>query len=66
MNYFDMIGVMNTTAIQQAFQLYKHPEQMQWLSSPDTQLPEGVTDLLRLSASKERLNQFSKKTSEFA
>ena len=52
---------MNTTAIQQAIRLYKHPSEMQWLSFPDTLLPDGVTDLLRLSASREQLDLFVKK-----
>ena len=52
---------MNTTAIQQAIRLYKHPKEMQWLGFPETLLPDGVTDLLRLYASKQKLTKFAEK-----
>ncbi len=50
---------MNTPAIHQAMRLKRQPEDMAWLCFPDSDLPDGVTDLLRLCASKELLTEFS-------
>lgn len=50
---------MNTPAIHQAMGLVKNPEEMAWLCFPDSDLPEGITDLLRLCSSKELLNEFA-------
>ncbi len=50
---------MSTTAIQLAFQLAKHPQEMNWLLLNDTPLPTGITDLLRLCSSNKRLQKFS-------
>lgn len=55
-----MFTPMNTPAIHQAMRLEKHPEDMAWLCFPDSDLPEGVNDLLRLCSSKEQFNEFSK------
>ena len=52
---------MNTSAIQQAIKLYKHPQEMYWLCSPEADLPEGVTDLLRLCSSQKKLKEFVQK-----
>jgi len=52
---------MNTPAIHQAIRLEKHPEELAWLCFPDSDLPDGVNDLLRLCASSEQLNEFADK-----
>lgn len=51
---------MNTPAIQQAIRLSKYPDEMAWLCQPDSEFPEGVTDLLRLCASEKQMTEFSK------
>lgn len=50
---------MNTPAIHKAIRLEKHPEEMAWLCFPDSDFPEGMSDLLRLAASPELLNEFA-------
>ena len=50
---------MNTPAIHQAMRLGKYPEEMAWLCFPDSDFPEGISDLLRLCSSKEQLIEFS-------
>ena len=50
---------MKTPALHQAIRLYKYPKEMEWLTFPESELPEGVTDLLRLCASKKKLQDFS-------
>jgi len=50
---------MNTPAIHQAMRLKKYPEEMEWLCFPDSDFPEGISDLLRLCSSKEQLIEFS-------
>ena len=50
---------MNTPAIHQAMRLEKHPEEMAWLCFPASDYPDGITDLLKLCSSKERLIEFS-------
>lgn len=50
---------MNTPAIHQAMRLKRQPEDMAWLCFPDSDLPDGVTDLLRLCSSKELLAEFA-------
>ena len=50
---------MNTPAIHQAMRLEKYPEEMAWLCFPDSDFPEGISDLLRLCSSKEQLIEFS-------
>lgn len=52
---------MKTSAIHQAIRLNKHPDEMEWLTLPDAELPEGITDLLRLCASSKKTNSFSQK-----
>lgn len=50
---------MNTPAIHQALRLNKQAEEMAWLCFPDSELPEGINDLLRIAASPELLNEFA-------
>jgi len=50
---------MKTPAIYQAMRLAKNPEEMAWLCLPDSDLPEGVSNLLRLCASPELLDEFA-------
>ncbi len=50
---------MNTPAIHQAMRLEKYPEEMAWLCFPDSDFPEGISDLLRLCSSKEQLVGFA-------
>jgi len=50
---------MNTPAIHQAIRLEKHPEELAWLCYPDSDFPEGISDLLRLCSSKEQLAEFA-------
>ncbi|HIO97721.1 MAG TPA: J domain-containing protein [Leucothrix sp.] len=50
---------MKTPALHQAIRLYKYPQEMEWLTFPESELPEGVTDLLRLCASPKKLSDFS-------
>ncbi len=50
---------MKTPALHQAIRLYKYPSEMEWLTFPESELPDGVTDLLRLCASGKKLNEFS-------
>ena len=50
---------MKTPALHQAIRLYKYPSEMEWLTFPESELPEGVTDLLRLCASQKKLNDFA-------
>ncbi len=50
---------MKTPALHQAIRLYKYPREMEWLTFPESELPEGVTDLLRLCASSKKLNDFA-------
>ncbi len=52
---------MNTSAIHQAILLNKYPLEMEKLTSLDADFPEGITDLLRLCASTQKLCSFSKK-----
>lgn len=50
---------MKTPALHQAIRLYKYPEEMEWLTFPEAELPDGVTDLLRLCASPQKLHEFA-------
>jgi len=50
---------MKTPALHQAIRLYKYPKEMEWLTFPESELPDGVTDLLRLCASPKKLSDFS-------
>lgn len=50
---------MKTPALHQAIRLYKYPKEMEWLTFPESELPEGVTDLLRLCASQKKLKDLS-------
>ncbi|MEE9444894.1 MAG: J domain-containing protein [Cocleimonas sp.] len=50
---------MKTPALHQAIRLYKYPKEMEWLTFPESELPEGVTDILRLSASPKKLHDLS-------
>lgn len=51
---------MNTPAIHLAMRLVKQPDEMAWLCFPDSDLPDGINDLLRIAASPEQLNEFAK------
>jgi len=51
---------MNNLAIHQALRLEEYPEEMAWLCFPDSELPEGTTELLRLCTSKKLLQEFAK------
>ena len=50
---------MITPAIQQAIQLNKHPDEMAWLCFTESELPEGISDLLRLCTSKNKLKGYA-------
>jgi hypothetical protein len=50
---------MKTPAIKQAFSLNKHPREMAWLCLPESEYPEGITDLLSLCASDSQLERFA-------
>jgi len=50
---------MKTPALHQAIRLYKYPEEMEWLTFPESELPDGVTDILRLCASQQKLHDFA-------
>ncbi len=50
---------MNNLAIHQALRLEKYPEEMAWLCFPDSELPNGITELLRLCTSKKQLEEFA-------
>lgn len=50
---------MNVLAIHQAMRLETHPEEMACLCSPESDLPEGISDLLRLCSAKEQLIKFA-------
>ena len=52
---------MDTSAIHLAIRLFKHPREMNWLCQPDSALPDGVTDLLRLCSSQKQLEKFAEK-----
>lgn len=52
---------MNTNAIHQALRLYKYPQEMAWLCFPDSEHPDGMTDLLLICASNKRLEEFCEK-----
>ena len=51
---------MNTPAIYQALRLKTQANEMAWLCFPDSDLPEGINDLLRIAASSEQLDEFAK------
>ena len=52
---------MNTHAIHMAMRLEKFPEEMAWLCFPDSDFPEGMSDLLRILASEDQLIEFADK-----
>ena len=52
---------MNTSAIHQAIQLNKYPDEMEWLTSSNAVYPDGITDLLYLCSSKKRMESFADK-----
>ena len=52
---------MTPTAIHQAIRLSKYPEEMAWICQSSAVLPEGVTELLRLCSSNEKIKEFAKK-----
>ena len=56
-----MVAEMITPAIQQAMRLSKEPIQMSGLYLSDAGLPEGISEVLSLCASKEKLSDFALK-----
>ena len=50
---------MKNLAIHQALRLYKYPDEMAWLCFPDSELPEGTTELLRLCTSIKQREEFA-------
>lgn len=50
---------MNTPAIHQALRLERNSEELAWLCFPDSDLPEGINDLLRIAASPDLLKDFA-------
>lgn len=52
---------MTPSAIHQAIRLSKHPKEMSWICQSSALLPEGVTELLRLCSSSEKIKEFAKK-----
>lgn len=54
-----VLAIMNISAIHQAIRFNKHPKEMEWLTSEKMKYPEGITDLLLLCSSSERMKKFS-------
>ena len=52
---------MTPSAIHQAIRLSKSPKEMAWICQSNALLPKGVTELLRLCSSNNKLNMFAKK-----
>ncbi len=52
---------MTPSAIHQAIRLSKYPKEMAWMCQASVDLPHGMTELLRLCASSEKLEVFAKK-----
>lgn len=52
---------MTPTAIHQAIRLNKYPKEMAWLCQSSAVLPSGVTELLRLCSSNEKIKNFANK-----
>ncbi len=50
---------MKNLAIHHALRLKECPEEMAWLCFPNSELPEGITELLRLCNSKKQLEEFA-------
>ncbi len=50
---------MNTPAIHQAIRLSKYPDEMAWLCFPDSEFPDGITDLLRLCTATKSLEDYA-------
>ena len=50
---------MKNLAIHQALRLDRYPDEMAWLCFPDSELPEGTTELLRLCTSKKQREEFA-------
>jgi hypothetical protein len=52
---------MTPSAIHQAIRLSKYPKEMSWICQSSAVLPEGVTELLRLCSSNEKIKDFAEK-----
>jgi len=52
---------MTYSAIDQAIRLNKNPKEMAWICQSSAVLPEGITDLLRLCSSNEKIKAFAEK-----
>ena len=52
---------MTPSAIHQAIRLSKYPKEMSWICQSSAVLPEGVTELLRLCSSNEKIKEFADK-----
>ncbi|MCF6190165.1 MAG: J domain-containing protein [Cocleimonas sp.] len=52
---------MTPSAIHQAIRLSKYPKEMSWICQSSAVLPEGVTELLRLCSSNEKIKEFAEK-----
>ncbi len=52
---------MTPSAIHQAIRLSKYPKEMSWICQSSAVLPEGVTELLRLCSSNEKIKEFANK-----
>ncbi len=52
---------MQLSAIHQAIRLSKYPTEMSWVCQSDTPLPDGITELLRLTSSSDHVEQFAEK-----
>ncbi len=52
---------MIPTAIHEAIRLYKYPKKMAWICQSSSALPDGITELLQLSSSYEKISDFAEK-----
>jgi hypothetical protein len=52
---------MTPSAIHEAIRLYKYPKEMAWICQSSSVLPDGITELLRLSSSPEKILTFAEK-----
>ncbi len=52
---------MTPSAIHQAIRLSKYPKEMSWICQSSAVLPEGVTELLRLCSSNDKIKEFANK-----
>ncbi len=50
---------MTPSAIHEAIRLYKYPKEMAWICQSSSALPGGITELLQLSSSYEKIQEFA-------